>query len=253
MTSASQTSTIYLAHATSFCGGVWAPVIKGLSDFETVAWDFAGHGNGPELGMPVDWADFGSQVIEETEPGGVGVGHSMGGAAMLMAQLADPERFRTLVLIEPIVFPGPYRRAEHALTEAAAKRKRGFESRESAAANFATREAFARWHREAIEGYVECGLVGDGAVVLACEPETEADIYRSSFAHDTWEHLEAVEIPVLVMVGADSDTISEDHARELAARFPRAGLEIVADSGHFLPMERPDLVAERVARLAAAV
>ncbi len=245
--------TLYLAHATGFCAGVWRPVVEALGEEDVVAWDFAGHGSGPSVEVPIDWVAFGEQVLDETKPGGVGVGHSMGGTAMVIAQLADPTRFRALVLIEPIIFPGPHERREHPLSAVAAKQKTTFETRDVARQNFASRPAFARWHPDAIDGYLDCGLVGDGPVTLACDPVVEAEVYRGSNAHDTWERMETVEIPVLILSGEDSDTIPPDLARAQAARFPRAGFEVVTAAGHFLPMEGPDLVADRGLRLMRAV
>lgn len=242
--------TVYFSHATGFCGAVWNPVRALLTEFETVAWDHPGHGRGPELALPVDWRRFGEYVLEVTRPGGIGVGHSMGAAALAVAQMADPDRFRALILIEPIVFPGPFRREGRAeMAERAAKRKPVFDSRRAAAENFRGRGAFANWVEEAFDGYLECGLIGDDEVTLACSPEVEADIYRAWRDHDTWDHLGSIEVPVLLMAGELSDTITPDFAREQAGQFPRAELEIVPDTGHFLPMERPDVVAERVHRM----
>lgn len=202
------------------------------------------------MALPVDWRVFGEHVLEVTEPGGIGVGHSMGAAALAMAQLADPARFRALVLIEPIIYPGPYGREDrYPMALTAERRKAVFSSREAAADNFRGRDPFERWDDDAFEGYIECALVGEDEVRLACAPEVEADIYRAFRAHDTWDHLGDIEVPVLVMAGEESDTISPGFAREQAAQFARAGVEIVAGTGHFLPMERPDLVAERVRRM----
>ncbi len=244
--------TVYFAHATSFCGSVWRPVISGLDGVECVTWDFAGHGTGPTLDLPVDWRVFGEQVLDETIPGGIGVGHSVGATALTMAQLADPDRFRFLVLIEPSVFPGPHGRQENHLSVFTLKRKRMFHSRGAAKDNFASRDAFSNWVPSALEAYVECGLVGEGPVELACDPEIEADIYRASNAHDTWEKLGEIEIPVLILAGEASDPIPPEFAREQTAQFRRAGLEIVPGVGHFLPMEKPDLVADRIRRLVTA-
>lgn len=244
--------SVYFAHATSFCGAVWSPVISGLDGVECVTWDFAGHGAGPRLDLPVDWRVFGEQVLDETVPGGIGVGLSLGAASLTMAQLADPDRFRFLVLIEPIIFPGPHGRRENTLSVITVKRKRVFESREAARDHFASRDAFANWVPSAVKAYVECGLVGEGPVELACDPEVEADIYRASNVHDTWERLGEIEIPVLVLAGEASDTITPEFAREQTAQFRRGGLEIVPEAGHFLPMEKPDLVAARIRRLVSA-
>jgi pimeloyl-ACP methyl ester carboxylesterase len=245
--------TVYLSHATSLCGAVWAPVVAGLVDLDTVVWDFPGHGGGASLDPPIDWTRFGEFVLDVTEPGGIGVGHSMGAAALAMAQIADPSRFCALVLIEPIVFPGPYIRAEHPLSQRAGRRRRVFPSRAEAADSFRDRGAFVGWDPSAFDGYIGCGLVGDGPVALACAPEIEADIYRGSGAHATWENLGAIEVPVLLLNGADSDTITPDLARQQQQRFVKAGLETVEGAGHFLPMQMPNLVSDRVRRLASVL
>ncbi|MGD2043899.1 MAG: alpha/beta hydrolase [Acidimicrobiia bacterium] len=241
--------TVYFSHATSFCGAVWDPVRARLDDIETLAWDQPGHGSGPWVELPIHWSIYGEYVLEITRPGGIGVGHSMGAAALAMAQAADPGRFRALVLIEPIVFPPPYRREESEMSERALKRRREFPTRAEAAQNFRGKGAFEGWDEAAFEGYIRCGLIGDDPVHLACEPEVEADVYRASGAHDTWGRLAQIDIPVLLMSGENSDTISPDFAREQAGQFVRAGVEIVPDTGHFLPMERPEVVADRVRRL----
>jgi pimeloyl-ACP methyl ester carboxylesterase len=241
---------VYFSHATSFCGGVWRPVRDRLGEVETVAWDHPGHGSGPVIDLPIDWRQFGEAVLEVTEPGGIGVGHSMGAAALTMAQLTDPGRFQALVLIEPIIFPGPHRRdEENGMSLVAVKRKRIFESRKAAMANFEGRPLFSGWDPGALQGYMDCGFIGCGEVSLACAPEVEAEIYRGSNAHDTFERLGEIDVPVLLMIGKRSDTISGDMARRQAGQFPRAGLEIVPGAGHFLPMERPQLVSDRVRRL----
>ncbi len=241
---------VYFAHATGFCGAVWNPVIEGLLGTECVTWDFAGHGQGPGLDLPVDWAVFGEQVLDETSPGGIGVGHSMGAAALLMAQLADPRRFGFLVLIEPIVFPGPHERIDqHPLSFGAARRRRVFETRALARENFASKQTFSGWVDGALDAYVECGLSGDDPVELACDPIVEADIYRASNEHDTFDRLGEIGIPVLLLAGEVTDTTPPEVLRAQADQFQRAGVEVVPGAGHFLPMEKPDLVAERVGRL----
>lgn len=241
--------TVFFSHATSFCGAVWDPVRAGLADIETRAWDHPGHGSGPAVELPIHWSRYGEYVLDVTEPGGIGVGHSMGAAALAMAQSADPHRFEALVLIEPIVFPPPYRREESEMSERALRRRLEFPTRAEAAENFRGKGPFMGWDEAAFDGYIRCGLIGDDPVRLACEPEVEADIYRASGDHDTWEKLPHIDIPVLVMSGEHSDTISPGFAREQADQFARAGLEIVPDTGHFLPMERPGIVADRVRRL----
>jgi len=245
--------TVYFSHATSFCAAVWDPVRERLTGIETEAWDHPGHGDGPPLDLPVDWRRFGDYVLEVTDPGGIGVGHSMGAAALAMAQAADPGRFRGLLLIEPSILPGPYVRGDNAMAEAALRRRRTFPTREEAAENFRGRGPFVGWDESAFDGYIRCGLIGDGPVRLTCDPVVEADIYRASGDHDTWDRAASIDIPVLLMSGERSNTFTPEFTREQAARFGRAGVEVVARAGHFLPMEMPGLVAVRVRRLVEAL
>jgi len=239
---------VYFSHATSFCGAVWDPVRDRLGDAETEAWDHPGHGQGPAVDAPIHWSVFGEHVLSVTQPGGIGVGHSMGAAALVMAQAADPARFRALVLIEPVMYPGPRLREDNSLAEKALRRRREFDSREEAADNFRDRGAFVGWDETAFAGYIADGLVGEGPVRLACAPEVEAEIYRGSRDHGAWDDAGDVEVPVLVISGALSEPVPPTLARQQAGLFPRAGLEIVPAADHFLPMQLPELVAGRVRR-----
>ena len=56
----------------------------------------------------------------------------------------------------------------------------------------------------------------------------------------------------MVLSGADTDTIKPDLARA-QADLMGGGVEIVPDTGHFLPMERPELIAQRTRRMVEAM
>ena len=157
-------------------------------------------------------------------------------------------------MIEPILLPPPFARRDTSVARAAEKRRHAFPSLQEARTHLRSKAPFASWDELAFEGYLRDGFrpVGDGTgVTLSCRPEDEAEIYRTAFAHGAWSRLGEIGVPTLVMAGALSDTHDETFIRELASRFPSAGFEIVAGVGHFLPMERPDLVADRVRRLGA--
>ncbi len=247
--------TIAFAHATGFCGGVWRPVVnEAKSRFNTLTWDFPNHGSGPAIPSPVDWWAFGEwardQVAGLSGPV-IGVGHSMGGAALVMAEILAPKTFAAFVLIEPMLLPPPYQRAENNLSRGVRKRRRVFESRLAARENFASKAPFLNWHPDALDAYVDCGLVEtDEGVELTCRPEQEADIYEGSTAHGAFDRVSEVDVPTLILAGSETDVYPEAHLRAMIERFPSAGLEILAGENHFLPMERPDLVARRIERMA---
>ncbi|MEX0667594.1 MAG: alpha/beta hydrolase, partial [Acidimicrobiia bacterium] len=133
-------TTVAFAHATGFCGGVWRPVVSALpGDFETRVWDFPSHGSAPKWEPPIDWWDLGTWTLRQVDGAAaplIGVGHSMGGAALLLAEIKEPGTFAALLLIEPIVIPPPFGIYEGPQILLAKKRRNHFESRAEARANF---------------------------------------------------------------------------------------------------------------------
>lgn len=248
---------VFLAHATGFCKEVWDPVI---GDLQTVwegsitAWDAPGHGSSGSGSIPFDWWDTAHaalEVVDSCDPVGprIGVGHSMGGATLVMAELLSPGTWSGLILIEPIIFPPPFQRIEeNPLAVGALRRRASFASPDEARETFAAKPAFVSWDDRALRAYVGGGLVErDGRFWLACHPELEADAYRAGTADGAYARLSEVACPVLILAGEFSHTHPEPFVQHLAEALPNAGSRIIEGTGHFLPMERPDLVAEQIA------
>lgn len=122
---------LLLVHATGFCAGVWGPLAGRLPDHRLSALDVRGHGRS---GSPatMDWEATGQDVLatvdglELDRP--LGVGHSMGGASLLMAEIQRPGTFAALWVFEPIVFPPDLPRPEpgtpNPMVEASRRRRR---------------------------------------------------------------------------------------------------------------------------------
>jgi pimeloyl-ACP methyl ester carboxylesterase len=172
----------------------------------------------------------------------------MGGASLVMAELLAPGSFDALVLIEPIIFGPPFvRDPGHPLVGLALRRRAAFESRDAILAAYSSKPPFAAWDRTALEGYVDGGFVeADGVTQLACRPTAEAEVFAAAGAHATWERLSEVSTPTTILYGADTDTYLPGHAQALADRFGDATATAVEDTGHFLPMERPQVVVAAV-------
>lgn len=251
-------TSVAFAHATGFCGEVWRPVVQGLPEtLEAHVWDFPCHGTAPRLDHPIDWWSLGQWSLDQVaglDAPLIGVGHSMGAACLVMAELLSPGRFDALMLIEPIIFPPPYQRIDHEVGTAAEKRKRHFASRQAARENFVSKPPFNKWHKTALDGYIDCGLIdtNDGCI-LACLPEDEAEIYRGATQHGVWDRMGELEPPTLIMAGENSDTHPPHFVEALASRPRRAGFELVMGTGHFLPMEKFELVTRRIQAIATGI
>jgi pimeloyl-ACP methyl ester carboxylesterase len=260
---------VLLCHATGFHGAVWEPLAKALPD-GVARWavDFRGHGaSAVPPDHPLDWSGFRDDVlavVDALDLGGglVGVGHSMGGAALVLAEQARPGTFAGLWLFEPIVPPSGYfpepadpDARPNPMSEAAARRRAEFPSRDAALANYASKPPLDRLRADALHAYVRHGFVPltedpAGPVRLACRPEDEARVFRRAPEHDAFDRLGEVGCPVVVACG-------EDHAGPrsfvptIVEALPHGRLLEVAGLGHFGPLEAPDLVAQHVAAFIA--
>lgn len=241
-------------HATGFCKELWSPVVDELEkqgfDPPRLAIDQRGHGDSGAPSPPYEWGALGHDVTKvlALHPGPwIGVGHSSGGSALAMAEIDQPGSFVGLVLIEPIVFPGPHTRIEDGpMSVVALRRKDGFASPTAAYGNFSGKGPFARWDDRALRAYVAGGLrqVGPDDWRLKCSPQAEAEFYREGNNHETWERLGEIGCPVVVVAGAESTSHPSSFVAALAEQLCDVRSIIVPEATHFVPMEQPAEVAE---------
>ncbi len=169
----------------------------------------------------------------------------MGGATLLLASAMEPDLFRGLIVIEPIVAPPPFRRdIDHPLVEGAESRRSSFGSRDGAHSSLS--RPFQSWTPGALDGYVAKG-VDDGGN-LRCAPEWEAETFRAGFCCGALDHLARVRVPVLLLLGSAQDTYPKVWADEIASRCEKATVEVVDGTNHFLPMTHPQVVVEAYSR-----
>ena len=132
------------------------------------------------------------------------------------------------------------------MSTAALRRRASFASLDEARANFAGKSPFRSWDPRALDAYVAGGLrpTKGGRWELKCQPQSEAEFYRGATEHPTWEHLGEIDCPVHLVAGADSDSHQGAYLQRLAERFQGGELEVVEGASHFVPMERPGLIAD---------
>lgn len=259
--------TYLLVHATGFHARCWDQVVAHLGDRHVVAFDQRGHGRSDAPPI-THWNVFGrdlASVVERLDLRDVvGVGHSMGGHAMTDAAALRPERFRRLLLIDPVI-PAPDDYGAGGWTVApggpeqhpTARRKNRFDSAEQMVARFRSRPPYAGFDPACLRDYCTHGLVpapdGDG-LVLACAPATEASVYMTSRTNPgVHESARAIDLPVEVIRAklppADRDRMDFSSSPTwpgLAGEFPNGRELFLPDRTHFIPLESPKWTAERI-------
>ena len=259
--------TLLLAHATGFHARCWDPVLRRLGRRHAIAVDLRGHGRSERTPIR-HWKVFGEDLaalVRARELGDlVGIGHSMGGHALVDAAAACPDRLRRLVLIDPVISPpdaygsGGWRIASlRGEPHPTSKRKRHFDSPAQMLERFRDRPPYADFDPEALRAYCEHGLLprADGrGFELACPPELEASIYMTSHTNaGVHRSVRALAIPVLVVRAkapqpdrSVMDFSSSPTWPGLAKEFARGSELHLPERSHFLPMEDPGLVAQLI-------
>lgn len=186
-------------------------------------------------------------VIDALELGRVRTaGWSMGGAAIVIAELMRPGTVRSGFLFEPILFPAPPMGTENPLAPGARKRREVFDSRDDAFASYEGKGPFADVDPDGLREYVEHGFrdQDDGTVVLKCRGEVEARVYEN---HDNgaWERLGEIGVPLVLGMSGDGGRPAE-LVPLLAERLPGSSVVRFGELTHMAPLEDGKRVAEAI-------
>ena len=130
----------------------------------------------------------------------------------------------------------------------ARRRRYHWPSRADARAWFAERSLFRDWDPRALDLYVADGLheCADGSVELRCPGEVEAAVFAGGDAVDVFGLARGCPTPTLLLWAAHGD-FPRSRYEALAQTLGDTRVEAV-ESGHLVPMERPDLVVEALRR-----
>ena len=130
------------------------------------------------------------------------------------------------------------------LAQGAARRRGMFQSKAAALAAYTGRGAFKTWPAQTLADYVEDGFrpSPDGGVELTCAPAWESVVFGRQ-DHDVWAALDRTRAPLRILRAEHGTTCHVKPESDIDGH-PNRRLETVAGTSHFLPMERPDLVAE---------
>ncbi len=263
-----QDPTILLIHATGMHGRVWDRTVEALpKGFHVIAVDQRGHGRSQSEDYLLDWSVMGKDasdfLIALDLKNIVGVGHSMGGHALLQAAIKHPDRFDRLLLIDPVIFP-PEKYAEvgdkenpHPTKSPIARRRDQFANWQEMKSVFSEKTPYCNWMPDILENYCRFGLMpkqDDEGYCLACRPDVEASVYIGHCSVNLLNEIPNITVPTTIMRAKDKDPDMTDKIdfsasptwEDLASLFPNAKDVPLKHLTHFIPMQEPALVAKYI-------
>ena len=254
---------ICIGPGNGFPPGVYAPLAALLgSDYHRVSlfprpwWDDKIPEKFPNWRILAD--DLVAGIRQHNLAPVIGMGHSMSGMALVMAAAKNPDLFRALILIDPVILPpiaywtyplfnilGTHIRMN--MIKGAENRRREWPSVEDAYQHFRKASVFRRCSDEVMRLYAE-GITrpqkdGEG-VELIYSPQWEATIYHRSPALNVWPLISRLKVPTCVIRGAESNAFLPAAARQMRRKRPDFPLVEIPGAGHLVPFEAPEAVAE---------
>ncbi|GAA4233567.1 alpha/beta hydrolase [Actinomadura meridiana] len=201
-----------------------------------VAVDLRGHGLSSKEDHPLSAVQCASDIIELLDHFGWGrvtvVGHSLGSVTAMLLALDHPERVSRLVLMGSAAhYEMKWKRPE--VTEDT------------------YRQVIEESNKRAAPFFFQPDHPGVSDRVIASWSWVPFSVHRNliRLIHpDLRERVAKIDAPTLVVAGSDDRSTPVDRARFLADTIPDAELTVLAGTGHFMFMERPEQVASEIAR-----
>jgi pimeloyl-ACP methyl ester carboxylesterase/CRP-like cAMP-binding protein len=224
--------------------------------FRAIAVDLPGYGESPPLGerttIPA-YAELLADLIEEVTDGPVVlIGHSMGGMTSLAMALRYPVLIERMVLIDPTISGRLSQSINLAISPITVLERFGLGSMIVSTAermivgitdrlmrpvSFAERSGITEADYMRIRADVR--RPGQGRVRAEC--------FFAMRQNDLRGQLSQVEVPSLVLWGAEDNTVPLRDAGVVADEWPEADLRIIPKAGHWPHFEAPDTTRRQIA------
>ncbi len=237
---------LVLAHGFTQTARLWGPFGDTLARrHELVGVDLPGHGG--SSGVEADLPGAGALLVEagDDDPAPFDLlGYSLGARVALHAALARPERIRRLVLIG----------ATAGIEDDAARQRR--RQRDEAMADALEADGdLSGFIRRWLSASVFTGLRNAGLEErLRNTPAGLASSLRlagTGTQAPLWDRLGEIELPVLVLVGADDARFTAAGSK-MASSLANAVFSLVPGAGHAAHLAQPALTARLVERFLAS-
>ena len=259
---------ILLIHATGFHRHCWNEIVARLPGRHIYTVDLRFHGASGQNGE-VRWELMANDIEEMLKKLDlnqlIGAGHSLGGHILTRVAAKAPERFKHIVLVDPVIM-SPQRAVEalkatrglKATDHPVSRRKNLWQDAEEMYQRFKDRTPFDTWQPQVLRDYCDHALrpPQKGAQrQLACDPINEAAIYLNhSGMEDIFEQLDKVLVPATLLRAPPGDgkqhkPLDSPTWSELASALPDCRDVYLPDHNHFIPMQDPELVAGHIGNI----
>jgi uncharacterized protein (TIGR00369 family) len=243
---------LVLLHGIPSSSYLWRDVIEPLSaTFEVLAPDLLGYGDSDKrMDVDLSIAAQARYIVAFMETIGVHqaavAGHDIGGGVAQLMAVDEPQRVARLILIDSIVdnnwpIADIARLKEPAWDQIMvnidlrAGLRKGLEAG-MVTPGRVTDELVDEWTRPFQD------LGGRRAYLRAARALNNRDLVSRS------KHIDEIETPTLILWGANDRFLEPRWAETLKHKFRQSTVEIIDPGGHFLPLDRPDAVAEAITR-----
>ncbi len=252
---------LHFLHGNGFCGGVYWPFLRELRrDYGVFCHDFEAHGasDAPaHFSGPRALVSRIPQVMNDQGLGDhqnlIGIGHSYGAALTLRVAAAHPQRFRALVMLDPITMPTPIwlgvklasALRRNTIAQSARRRRDRWASRSEVLERLRGRGIYAGWTEEALACFVDHATRDDtdGSRILCCPKSIEAEIFEQPVY--PWQAYRRITVPTLYLYGRRSYPFIPWAARLAQGANPRIEVQVL-DGGHCFMQETPEAAADAV-------
>lgn len=255
---------LHFAHANGFPPESYQELLGPLChSYHVVSFRLRPLWDNPPLPELNHWQEIADDLIRDLDSTPhltpvIGLGHSLGAVATLLAARQRPDLFLGVVALDPVLFPrwfvwaftiGPdwLPRPEIPLIKSTLRRRRQWGSREEAFERFRSKSTFAKWSDTALHAYINSVTrESETGIELIYTPEWEAAIYRSSMNTNRgwWRWLQDINVPVIVIRGAESDTFRAGSVKRWQHSRPDFTLHEIPNGGHLFPIEFPQKTAD---------
>lgn len=256
---------LIFSHANSFPAGTYRTLFALLSErgFDVHAIDRFAHdarypvtNNWPHLVQQL--ADFAEPLVQRWGQPAFLVGHSLGGFLSVMTAAQHPQLAAAVLMLDSPLIQGwratsleVAKRAQFigsvSLGKISHKRRNLWANRAEALASFQSKKAFARWHPQVLQDYIDHGMreTSDGRITLHFTREEETAIYNN-LPHNLNSLLRRhpLRCPAAFIGGLHSKEMKQV-GMDMTQRITH-GRTMMLDGGHLFPMEQPQLTAAAI-------